>query len=46
MNIEINEYITLAVKHGDLILSGDSKKANKVHQKLIDKVEKIKNSDR
>lgn len=39
----IQEYIDFAIKHGEFILAGDSKNANKIHKKLMDLAPKIQN---
>ena len=38
----ITDYIELATNHGELLIEGDSKKANRIHKKLTDLVLKIK----
>ncbi|WP_289056232.1 hypothetical protein [Carboxylicivirga marina] len=38
----ITNYIELATTHGELLIEGNSKKANKIHKKLTDMVLKIK----
>lgn len=39
----IKKHIDLAIKHGELILTGDSKKANRIHKNLMDLIDKIYN---
>jgi hypothetical protein len=38
----ITDYIELASTHGELLIEGDSKKANKIHKRLTELVLKIK----
>ncbi|KOF02013.1 hypothetical protein OB69_14910 [Roseivirga seohaensis subsp. aquiponti] len=38
----ITDYIELATNHVELLFDGDSKKANKIHKKLMDIVLKIR----
>tara|TARA_R100000789_G_C3012475_1_gene151661 strand:- start:589 stop:945 length:357 start_codon:yes stop_codon:yes gene_type:complete len=44
MNQLIERYVSLAINHGERILSGDSKDANRIHLKLTNAIEDIKNS--
>jgi len=41
----IDEYIELTIKHGDAILQGNSKLANKIYSSISTIVEKIRISD-
>ncbi len=43
MNELIKDYIELAIKHGEYIISGDSQKANRIHRKLMNFIPKIQN---
>lgn len=42
MNILLQKYIELAIKHEEFTLNGDFKNGNKIHKKLINTLEKIK----
>jgi hypothetical protein len=41
----IEEYISLATKHGETTLTGDYKVGNKIHAKLMKIIERIRNAD-
>ena len=41
----INEYISLAVEHGETTLSGDYKRGNKAHAKMMKIIDKIKTGE-
>ncbi|WP_047451731.1 DUF2019 domain-containing protein [Alistipes sp. ZOR0009] len=38
----INEYISLAIEHGETTLTGDFKRGNKIHAKMMKIVDNIK----
>jgi hypothetical protein len=41
----INEYISLAIEHGETTLTGDYKRGNKVHTKMMKIIDKIKDGN-
>jgi hypothetical protein len=41
----INEYISLAIDHGETTLTGDYKRGNKIHAKMMKIVDNIKDGE-